>query len=211
MRRTRVLVLGGLIGLLTSVTPAMAMAVTAATPGPPLPVSAVIASGDDGNVATNTLDGNLATRWSDEGDGVWIQYDLGTTRTVGSVSLAWHQGGTRTSSFEIRLSTNASTWTTVVPRRSSSGTTTQPENNDFTDASARYVRVVGYGNPVNDWTSITETLVLGADGTGGGTCRYPADVLNLTNWYLGLPIGPSESPPTSSSRSWPPTRSTRGS
>lgn len=193
MRGTRVLLVGGLIGLLTSTMSVVVPTVAGAAPGTPLPVSAVVASGDDGNVATNTLDGNLATRWSDEGDGVWIQYDLGTARTVGSVSLAWHQGDIRTSSFEIRTSTTGSTWTTVVLRRSSSGTTLQPQNHDFTDTSARYVRVVGYGNTVNDWTSITETAVLGADGTGG-TCRYPADVLNLTNWYLGLPIGQSESP-----------------
>src|SRR2546430_12182098 len=30
----------------------------------PVPVASVVASGDDGNVPQNTLDNNLATRWS---------------------------------------------------------------------------------------------------------------------------------------------------
>lgn len=32
-----------------------------------------------------------------------------------------------------------------------------PETYDLPDTSARYVRVVGYGNTGNDWAGITET------------------------------------------------------
>ncbi|MBB4688377.1 polysaccharide lyase family 7 protein [Amycolatopsis jiangsuensis] len=163
--------------------------------GAPLKIETVTAGGDDGNVPANTQDDDLETRWSDEGDGAWIQFDLGSAQTVGSVSLAWHQGDTRTTSFEVRLSGDGSSWTTAVPRRNSSGSTSQLENYDFADESARYVRVVGYGNTVNDWTSITEARVNGADGGGGGSdCANPADVLDLQNWYLGLPIGEKEHP-----------------
>jgi poly(beta-D-mannuronate) lyase len=168
--------------------------VAVAAAGTVLPVAVVSASADDGNVPANTLDNNLSTRWSAEGDGVWIQYDLGSSQTVGSVSIAWHQGNVRTSSFEVRVSGDGNAWTTVVPRKNSSGTTLQPQNHDFADRSARYLRIVGYGNTVNDWTSITETTVHGADGGGGSTCDYPADVLDLTNWYIGLPIGEVEKP-----------------
>ena len=45
--------------------------------------SAVTASTNDGNVPGNTVDNNLATRWSANGDGQWLQLDLGTTRTGG--------------------------------------------------------------------------------------------------------------------------------
>src|SRR5690348_14520945 len=48
----------------------------------PLSVGAVSASTDDGNIPQNTLDNNLATRWSAQGDGQWIQYDLGTLATL---------------------------------------------------------------------------------------------------------------------------------
>ncbi|MGW0828254.1 polysaccharide lyase family 7 protein [Streptomyces sp. NPDC002845] len=167
------------------------------SPGSPLEVTAVSASSDDGNVAANTLDNDLSTRWSAEGDGVWIRYDLGSAQTIGSVSLAWHKGDTRRDTFDVELSDDGSSWTTALARKTSSGTTLQPQNYDFADASARYLRIVGHGNTSNDWTSITETTVNGADGGddgGSGTCEYPADVLDLTNWYIGLPVGEEESP-----------------
>lgn len=190
MSRARVVLVGALaVGLAGVVAP------VAAAVGAPLAVAGVSASGDDGNIPANTLDGDSGTRWSAEGDGVWIRYDLGTSQTVGSVSIAWHQGDTRRTTFDVQLSGDGSSWTTVLARRASSGTTLRPEVYDFADAAGRFVRVVGHGNTTNDWTSITETAVLSADGGGGGgDCEYPADVLNLTNWYIGLPVGESDSP-----------------
>ncbi|WP_309112072.1 chondroitinase-B domain-containing protein [Saccharothrix sp.] len=157
-----------------------------------LPVAGVSASAHDGNVPANTLDGDPGTRWSAEGDGVWIRYDLGSAQAIGSVSIAWHKGDVRKSTFEVQLSDDGSAWTTVIARRTSSGTTLGPENYDFPDSTKRYLRILGYGNTDNDWTSITETAVNGADS--GGACAYPADVLDLSNWYIGLPIGAEESP-----------------
>jgi hypothetical protein len=127
----------------------------APNPSAPLPVSAVTASGDDGNVPANTLDGDLDTRWSDEGDGVWIRYDLGSARPVGAVGLAWHKGDTRQQDFRIQTSSDGTDWTTLFSG-ATSGTTLQSETHDLPDTSARYVRVVGYGNTGNDWTSIAE-------------------------------------------------------
>ena len=160
----------------------------------PVAVLAVVASGDDGNVPANTLDGDLATRWSDEGDGVWIRYDLGAQTTIGSLAIAWHNGDQRRATFEVQTSADGSSWTTVVARRASSGTTRQAETYDFVDRAARYLRVVGYGNTVNDWTSITEVDVFGADAPGGGECAYPADVLDLSSWKVTLPVGDEEDP-----------------
>ncbi|HEY0700149.1 MAG TPA: polysaccharide lyase family 7 protein [Micromonospora sp.] len=162
--------------------------------GPALPVSGVTASSHDGNVPANAVDGNFSTRWSGEGDGVWIRFDLGSSRTVGSVSIAWHQGNTRRATFDVQVSGDGSAWTTALSRAVSSGTTTGYENYDFVDTAGRYVRIVGHGNTYNEWTSILELTVHGADGGGGGGCTYPADVLDLTNWYIGLPIGEEESP-----------------
>ena len=42
-----------------------------------LAIKSLAASGDDGNVPSNTIDGNLSTRWSDQGIGSWIRGDLG--------------------------------------------------------------------------------------------------------------------------------------
>ncbi len=58
---------------------ALAQTYVEVTPGP----GGVTASTHDGNVPANTVDNNLNTRWSAEGDNQWIAYDLGSARTVG--------------------------------------------------------------------------------------------------------------------------------
>ncbi|GAB3413817.1 polysaccharide lyase family 7 protein [Flindersiella endophytica] len=130
-------------------------------PGKALPVSEVSASGDDGNVPSNTLDESVSTRWSDEGDGVWVRYDLGARRTIGAVGLSWYKGDRRTADFRIETSSDGERWTTKYTG-TSGGKSLRPETYDIPDTAARYVRVVGFGNTENEWTSITKAVVLGA-------------------------------------------------
>jgi len=139
-----------------------------AIPGP-----AVTASANDGNVPANTVDGNLSTRWSAQGDPQWIQYDLGAANTVSFVKIAWYQGDARVATFDIQLSTTGASWTNVLTGARSSGATTALETYDFGDATARYVRIVGHGNSVNTWNSVTETEVWGFAG-GGGAVAAPS-------------------------------------
>ena len=134
-----------------------------AAPVTAVPVASAIASGDDGNIPQNTLDNNLATRWSANGDGQWIQYDLGTAMAVGPVTIAWYQGTSWASAFEIQVSLDGTTWTPVFTGRSS-GQTLQPERYDFPVAPGRYVRIVGHGQwsgttQLSLWNSITEVAI----------------------------------------------------
>jgi unsaturated chondroitin disaccharide hydrolase len=125
-----------------------------------LPVAAVTASAHDGNVPQNTLDNNLNTRWSAQGDGQWIRFDLGATKTVSQLAAAWYLGNTRTAQFDVQTSSTGTTWTTRFTGVSS-GTTTQSERYDFPDVAARYVRILGHGNSQNTWNSITEVDIYG--------------------------------------------------
>jgi F5/8 type C domain-containing protein len=124
----------------------------------------VTASTHDGNVPGNTVDNNLATRWSAQGDGQWIAYDLGSVRTVGYVRIAVYQGNQRRNVFDLQTSNNASTWTTVWSAESS-GTTTQEQTYDFPDVQARYVRYLGHENNRNDWNSLTEVSIFATPST----------------------------------------------
>jgi hypothetical protein len=54
-----------------------------------LSVASVTASADDGNVPANAVDDSLSTRWSAQGDGQWIRFDLGSQATTKSVRIAW--------------------------------------------------------------------------------------------------------------------------
>jgi hypothetical protein len=123
-----------------------------------LPTVAVVASGDDGNIPQNTLDNNLATRWSADGDGQWIRYDLGAVVAIDRVDIAWYLGDTRSTSFDMEVSPDAVIWSRVFTGKSS-GRTIQPESYPFPTASGRYVRIVGHGSSVSTWNSITEVAI----------------------------------------------------
>ena len=122
------------------------------------------ASGSDGNLPENTLDANFGTRWSASGDGQWIAYDLGATRAVSGVNIAFYSGNTRSTTFDVLVSTDNATWQTVLTRAVSSGTTTNLEWFGFASVPARFVRLVGHGNSVSDWNSLTEVVIGLADG-----------------------------------------------
>jgi hypothetical protein len=125
-----------------------------------IPGTAVTASADDGNVAANTVDGSLATRWSASGDGQWIRFDLGSTKTAKLVKVAFYSGNTRTSTFDVQVSTDGVNFTTLQPY-TSSGTTLSLETFDIADSPARYVRLLGHGNSANLWNSYAEVEVWG--------------------------------------------------
>src|SRR5437773_150818 len=125
----------------------------------PLTAASVVASANDGNVPQNTLDKSLATRWSAQGDGQWIRYDLGALAAIDHLDIAWYLGDTRTASFDIQVSLDAVTWTKVFAGQSS-GQTLQLESYAFPTTSGRYVRIVGHGNSSSTWNSITEVAIL---------------------------------------------------
>ncbi len=121
----------------------------------------VTASDADGeNVAANTMDGNLTTYWSANGtSGVWIQYDLRTHRLIQSVDMAFFLGDQRKSYFIIQTSDDGKIWTEIY-NGESSGNTLEPEEFDFEDVTARYVRILGLGNSsTSNWNSYTEVQI----------------------------------------------------
>jgi len=131
---------------------------TISTPPPGvISVQSVSASSHDGNVPANSIDGDLGTRWSAQGDGEHITWDLGSIQEIGSVALAWFRGHQRESYFELWLSTDGANWTTALTG-TSSGTTTELESFDLS-GTARYIRYVGLGNSSNDWNSVFEVVI----------------------------------------------------
>ncbi|NOK61368.1 MAG: hypothetical protein GFH27_549305n137 [Chloroflexi bacterium AL-W] len=122
----------------------------------PIAVTEVIASTTDAdNIPSNTLDDNLDTRWSSEGTGEWIRYDLGSIKQVQSVAMAWFRGDQRQSFFDIQISDDATNWATVFSG-ATSGETNEQEFYSIGDVPTRYIRIVGQGNTQNPFNSITE-------------------------------------------------------
>ncbi|MCY1043404.1 metallophosphoesterase [Corallococcus sp. bb12-1] len=121
---------------------------------------AVTASGDDGNVAANTQDDNLGTRWSAQGQGVWLQMDLGSVQSLTGTTIAWHRGNERQNHFVLATSTDGFTFTQAYAGDSALNASAQTTS--FSARNARYVRITVNGNTVNDWNSIAETRACAA-------------------------------------------------
>lgn len=164
---------------------------------------------NDGNVPANAIDGNLAatSRWSSNGIGKQITFDLGATAEVTDVRLAWYKGNQRNAYFEIDTSLDGQNWTSVLVAGQSSGTTQGFEDVDVLDSDARYVRVTGQGNSSSSWNSLIEAQIIGCtDGSGGGTDPVdpvdppptnpgnldpnlpPSGNFDLLDWTLSVPI-----------------------
>lgn len=125
------------------------------TPAPASSVTVSASGAQTGNPAENTLDGSLATRWSQEGDGQWIQFALPVTGTLGEVGIAFYLGDARRTFFDLQVSADGAVWDTVFAG-GSSGTTTALERFAFTPRPVRYLRYIGHGNSASAWNSLTE-------------------------------------------------------
>ena len=164
-RYVRIIGFGNTENTWTSITEVDIRAADNETPPPPetVTVAAVTASTEqDPNVAENTRDSDLATRWSANGSGVYVQYELDSEVTLDQLGIAWYRGDQRQTHFRIDVSTGGSDWTTVHDG-SSNGSTLQLEPYSFAATPARYVRIIGFGNTENTWTSITEVDIRAAD------------------------------------------------
>ena len=134
----------------------------------------VLTSGSEAsNPPGNTLDDLLTTRWSNFGKGSWIDYDLGTSKSLSGVTIAWHEGNLRKSSFVVSTSLDGLTYTPAYTGLSS-GTTTAAETYAFTARTARRVRITVHGNNLNDWASIAEARPCGA-ATAGSSVVWRGD------------------------------------
>ncbi len=168
---------GGLVS-----TDSVVVAVVEATIPPEPPTGLVItatASSNDGNLPENTLDGDLATRWSATNIGQYITWEFSPVQRVRSVSLAFYKGNERTAWFDLLTSTDGLNWTPVLTDGASSGTTLNLEPFDIPDSSARFIRYVGKGNSQNNYASLTEVAFELAQ-----TQPYQPDAQTLQLWHL---------------------------
>ncbi|MBC7485323.1 MAG: discoidin domain-containing protein [Cytophagaceae bacterium] len=117
------------------------------------------ASSNDGNLPLNVLDNNLSTRWSADGSGQWIQLCLNDARVIDKVDIAFYSGNARVTTFDLVTSMDQQNWNTALLKVKNSGTSLALERFTFSSRTAKYIRIVGYGNTVNTWNSITEITI----------------------------------------------------
>ncbi len=134
--------------------------VSAPTTQPPqvkIPVHGIVASNylDSDHNPSKALDSDLSSYWgtsSAEGFPQSLTLDLWTLVPVNQVTTHFYDVDTRAYTYSIAVSTDGSTWTTVVPSKISGSAV----SDSFAQVMARYVRIIVTHNTANTAVHIKE-------------------------------------------------------
>lgn len=152
----------------------------------------VESSSDDGNVADNTIDGFSDTRWSSEGDGEYVIYDLGKEMNLAYVAMAFYKGDIRHTDFDLEVSSDGSAWQQVYSGSNEVKPTVDLIKVDIEDVTARYVKLTGHGYEHNDgsktgpWNSIVEVQFYGSDDVAVEALTLSEQPIEITYTQPGL-------------------------
>ncbi|MFJ8579602.1 discoidin domain-containing protein [Micromonospora sp. NPDC093277] len=132
--------------------------------------------------AAAAVDGDLGTRWSSAGaDPQWIRVDLGAAAAITQVTLNWEAA--YATAYQIQVSADDATWTTVYATTTSTGGTQQLT----VTGSGRYVRVyttaraTQYGVSLWEFRVYGTTTATGCDTTGNAALNRPATASSTEN------------------------------
>lgn len=131
-----------------------------------LDIDSVKSSSDDGNKASNVLDGNLKTRWSASGpDTQTLEVVLKESSFVSEVEISVHNGDARKAFFDIIVLTPNGWEDVLIDGESKKGSGLQPFDIGVSDV--QIVKILGYGyDNLKDgkhsvWNSLTGVEVYG--------------------------------------------------
>jgi len=108
-----------------------------------------------------TIDDSLSTCWSVQSAPnvvPWIKYEFEKREVIDAVSIAFLLGAERRYSFGIEVSNDDKDWLEVINGKSS-GATSGLERFEFNEVKAKYVRIKGYSNNVNEWNNYSEVVI----------------------------------------------------
>jgi hypothetical protein len=130
--------------------------------GPLVPIAKATASANDGNLPENTIDRDPDSRWSADGKNQFLLLELEKEALIDEASILFYNGHQRSSYFDLQVSTDGVSYTTVL----SDAQSAKPDPNtfetfSFTPVKAKFVKYVGYGNELNGWNSILEIWIHG--------------------------------------------------
>jgi hypothetical protein len=122
-------------------------------------MTATASSEQDGNSASNGVDGDATTRWcaSSEAAPQWYVVDLGSSQPISGVKIMWEQTD-NAYQYKIETSDDNVTWHLVADRTKN----TLANQTDYVltpNASGRYVRVTATSASSTVWISFFELEV----------------------------------------------------
>ncbi|MCF8378478.1 MAG: sulfatase-like hydrolase/transferase [Bacteroidales bacterium] len=101
-------------------------------------------------------DNDYDTYWESATQGDWIRFEFCQKVSINGIHIAFKRGHLRKSYFDVETSLDGQTWYKVINGGESSGTTVNTEFFPFPLTTARYLRIVGFGNYDNNQNHYTE-------------------------------------------------------
>ena len=100
-------------------------------------------------------------RWSAQGLGHWIEYDLGSVQNVHSIAIAGYLTAARSYTYKVEVSVDGENWEVA---HEGAKTTSGTDRNVFKlgDKPARYVRLTGIAFEGATWLGICEVRIYGS-------------------------------------------------
>jgi poly(beta-D-mannuronate) lyase len=143
--------------------------------------------------ADNAIDDDLSegSRWESNTQGSEITIDLGYRHLVKEVGTAWFEGNQVSTTFDVQISEDGSTYTRVLAGQVSSGETTLFERFEIQDIVARFVRIIGMGNSIDDRTSLLEAAVFGCP-LDVDTAPIDTQAVDTANFELDPNVPPGQ-------------------
>ncbi len=117
------------------------------------------ATSDDGNKPENVIDNDYATRWSSDEKGAELTLELDTLHPVSYIGVACFKGDIRRTKIGVAVSEDGVSYTRVVDSAWTGQTAAMVAIPLGDTYNAKFVKIYGYGNTQNSWTSISEVRV----------------------------------------------------
>lgn len=159
------------------------------------------ATNDDGNLPTGAIDNDYATRWSSDVSGAELTLELAEVCPVAYVGVSCFKGDERCTILGISVSEDGASYTRAVDKFTTAQTTAMVPIPLGKTYNAKFVKIHGYGNTSNAWTSICEVRVYSpsADGSMPTDPNAPRQItladlpenvqkalLNVEKYYEGV-------------------------
>lgn len=120
-----------------------------------VPICDVYASGDDGNLPRNSVDGLADTRWSSNGEGEYIVYELDGSYRLSEMRISYASTDKRGTKAVLYVSEDGENYTEVMDI-SSKINDEMPKVFRINNVKCRFVKIIGGGNTANTWNSYVD-------------------------------------------------------
>ena len=148
----------------------------------------------------NTIDGNISTKWTSDGDDKWLLFTLDAPFKISYLALAFLQGQNYESYFDILASRDNATWDKILTGEASCKFSGERQVFDipalYSNTEYLYFKFVGHGNSLSLLNNVSEIKLFGtpqqnsnqSGDKGKNISIYPNPAKSFINISIGKPL-----------------------